>query len=83
VRRLTATAAARRFSELLDAVETRGESFVVVRRGRAVARIGPAQVATGRAVKELLRSQPPDPEWETDLKELRATVDVEERRWNA
>jgi prevent-host-death family protein len=49
MRRLTATDAARRFSEVLDAVEMHGESFLVVRRGQAVARIEPARAATAGA----------------------------------
>jgi prevent-host-death family protein len=81
MRRLSATEAARRFSDLLDAVENRGESFVVVRRGRAVARIEPAATGSGRAVKELLRSGSPDRDWPADLRETRAAVSVEERRW--
>jgi len=82
MRSLTATDAARRFSELLDAVERRGETFLVVRRGRAVARIGPARAANGKAVKELLRSTPPDARWASELHELRAFLGVEDRRWN-
>ena len=73
MRRLNATEAARRFSELLDAVERRGESFLVVRHGRTVARIGPALAADGRAVKELLRSEPPDGDWESELRAMRAS----------
>jgi prevent-host-death family protein len=83
MRSLSATEAARRFSELLDAVERRDETFVVVRRGRAVARIGPARAANGKTVKEILRSNPPDSEWASELRELRAGLAVEERRWSA
>jgi prevent-host-death family protein len=82
VRSLTATDAARRFSEVLDAVERHGESFLVVRRGRTVARIEPARAANGKALKELLRTTPPDPEWEAELRELRASLAVEDRSWN-
>jgi prevent-host-death family protein len=82
VRSLTATDAARRFSELLDAVERRGESFLVVRRGRAVARIEPARAANGKLVKEILRSNPADHEWASELRELRAALTIEERPWN-
>jgi antitoxin (DNA-binding transcriptional repressor) of toxin-antitoxin stability system len=82
MRRLTATEAARRFSELLDAVESRGETFVVLRRGRAVARIGPTAAADGKTVKEILRRHRPDREWASDLRALRSAVSVEDRRWN-
>jgi prevent-host-death family protein len=82
VRRLTATEAARRFAEVLDAVERRGESFLIVRRGRAVARVEPARAANGKLVKELLRSYPPDRLWPSELRELRAALAVEDRRWS-
>lgn len=81
MRRLTATDAARRFSELLDAVERRGESFLVVRRGHAVARIEPARAANGKAVKDVLRSSPPDKQWAVELRQLRAALAVEDRSW--
>jgi prevent-host-death family protein len=78
---LTATEAARRFSEVLDAVEHRGTSYIVVRNGRPVARIEPAAGATGRAAKEFLRRHAPDPEWSDDLRRLRASVALQERDW--
>ena len=82
MRSLSATDVARRFSELLDMVEQRGETFLVVRRGRAVARIGPARAANGKVVKEILRSNPPDARWASELHELRASLTVEDRRWS-
>jgi prevent-host-death family protein len=82
VRRVTATEAARHFSDLLDRVERDGETFVVERRGRAVASIAPAAAVSGRAVKELLRSQDEDPGWAAELRALRAAVAPEERRWS-
>ena len=81
MRRLTATEAARSFSDLLDQVE-RGQTFVVERRGRAIASIAPAAAVSGAAVKDLLRSQAPDPAWQRELAELRAAIEPEERRWN-
>jgi prevent-host-death family protein len=59
VRRVSATEAARQFSDLLDQVERDGETFVVERRGRAVASIAPAAAVSGRTVKELMRSHTP------------------------
>jgi prevent-host-death family protein len=82
VRRLSATEAARRFSEVLDQVERDGQSFIVERRGRAVASITPAAAVSGRAVKELLRSQAADPAWPRELAELRRSLEPEERRWS-
>ena len=81
MRRLSATDAARRFSELLDSVERTGESFLVVRRGRAVARIEPARAANGRRLKEILRANPPDVDWAGELHELRASSIIEDRSW--
>lgn len=73
--------AARRFSEVLDAIEHRGEAFLVSRKGRAIARIAPAGGSTGRVVKDILRDHPRDELWSRQLQELRATLALEER-WN-
>lgn len=74
MKQLSATDAARRFSEVLDSVESSRESFVVVRRGRAVATIGPALGGSGEALKEALRAHRPDAEWAAELRELRDAV---------
>ena len=78
VRKVSATEAARKFSDLLDQVEREGETFVIERRGRAVASIAPASAVSGRTVKELLRSHSPDPTWAGDVAELRGMLDREE-----
>jgi hypothetical protein len=39
---------------MLDSIENRRESFVVMRRGRPVATVGPAKGSTGRDLKEVL-----------------------------
>ncbi|HEV2874068.1 MAG TPA: type II toxin-antitoxin system prevent-host-death family antitoxin [Thermoleophilaceae bacterium] len=82
MRRVSATEAARRFSDLLDQVERDGETFVVERRGRAVASIAPAAAVSGRVLKELLRSRAPDPSWARELAELRGSLHPEDRQWN-
>jgi antitoxin (DNA-binding transcriptional repressor) of toxin-antitoxin stability system len=79
VKEISATEAARRFSELLDDVEHRGESFLVKRRGHAVARIGPATAATWGDLVTLLREYPPDPEWARDIAEVRALLTLEDQ----
>lgn len=79
---ISATDAGRHFSELLDAVEHRRESFVVVRKGRSVARIVPEPGSSGSDVKALLRRHRPDAAWSKELQELRSLVQGEER-WNA
>lgn len=80
---ISATEAARHFSEVLDAVEHRHETFVVIRKGRSVARITPAVAASGRAVKDVLLDYRPDAKWERELGEIRAKLLTEERDWNA
>lgn len=79
---ISATAFARTLADVLDAIESRGESFVVVRRGRPIARIGPHQAKNGAAVKKLLRSAPPDRDWREELAELRGSLRFEERGWS-
>jgi antitoxin (DNA-binding transcriptional repressor) of toxin-antitoxin stability system len=81
VKEISATDAARGFSALLDAVEHDGETFVVTRGGRGIARIEPAAGATGAAVKALLGQHPADAKWRSELDELRATVPIQDRAW--
>jgi len=71
MKQLTATDASRRFSKVLDDVERRGESYLVVRHGRAVATIGPASGGTGKALKQALRMNRLDGAWAGELRELR------------
>lgn len=78
---LSATEASRRFSEILDSVEHDGESYVIRRHGRPVARIEPVQRPNGAAVIELLRRYKPDKSWAKELKELRDSLVIEERHW--
>lgn len=79
---ISATDASRNFSEILDGVEHRRETYRITRHGKTVARLEPAMPATGRAVKELLgRRAPNDDSWARELGELRALVTVEERSW--
>ncbi len=67
MRTMTATEASRGFSGLLDAVEG-GESVTITRGGRPVAILGPAPVATGRALREALAGLPPlDEDFERDM----------------
>lgn len=77
---ITATEAARHFADLLDGVEHRGEHYTIVRRGKAVAHLEPVSSGRGADVKSLLRRNPPDTAWPNDLAELRALVEIEDRR---
>jgi prevent-host-death family protein len=81
VKEISATDAARNFSDLLDAVEHDHQSFQVTRGGRAVARIAPLEAASGRAVKDLLHRPAADPGWAEDLAELRSMLVTEDRDW--
>jgi antitoxin (DNA-binding transcriptional repressor) of toxin-antitoxin stability system len=81
VREVTATDAARGFSALLTAVEQDGETFLVTRGGRAIARIEPARGTSGAAVKALLRHYPADREWQSELAAIKASLKAEERAW--
>jgi antitoxin (DNA-binding transcriptional repressor) of toxin-antitoxin stability system len=83
MRRLTATEAARRFSDLLDRVERDGETFLVERRGRVIASVSPAAGVTGREIKDILRGRPPDSGWAAELARLRQELELEERPWSA
>lgn len=68
---LSATKATRNFSDLLDAVEHRGERFAIVRRGRAVARLEPVMRGRGAQAKQLLL--------DADMEAARELLNVEER----
>jgi prevent-host-death family protein len=76
---VSATDAARKFADLLDAVEHRGERFTIVRRGKAVAHLEPVRGGSGAGMKEILARHRHDPDWPTELAALRDLVEVEER----
>lgn len=76
---VSATDAARSFSDLLDAIEHRGEHFTIVRRGKAVAQLEPVSRGRGADVKRVLREHRPDPRWPGEVADLRASVEIDER----
>ncbi len=76
---VTATEASRRFADLLDGVEHRGERYTIVRRGRVIAQLEPASVATGAAAKALLRSHRVDSRWADDVAAVRDQLAAEDR----
>ena len=78
MKKLTATDAARRFSEVLDEVENKRETFLVLRNGKVVAQLGPVAAASGRVVKELLRTRKPDKAWAGELARVRSLLQVKE-----
>jgi prevent-host-death family protein len=71
---ISATDASKRFADMLDAVEHRGETFTVVRRGRAIATIAPAHRTSLADLRAFLSEHPPDLEWEHDLQDLRRFI---------
>ena len=77
---ITATEASRRFAAVLDEAE-HGEIIVVTRGGRRVAVIGPAPVAAGRAVKDILRRHRRDDDWRDDLRAVRGLVEDRPAEW--
>ncbi len=82
MRQLSATDASRRFSEVLDDVERGGESYVIVRHGRAVATIGPASGGSGKALKDALGANRPDSAWAGELRELREGIEPVADPWH-
>src|SRR5208283_1222898 len=70
---ISATDAVRRFSEVLNRVQCRNETFIVTRRGEPMCEIVPVRPAafTGRDLVGLLRSLPhPDKEYLDAVEDL-------------
>jgi prevent-host-death family protein len=78
---VNATEVARNFSEVLDGVERRHQTYVVTRAGKPIARITPVPSANGVEVKRLLRDHAADASWPDELAALRASPTAEERDW--
>lgn len=76
---ISATDASRRFADLLDAVEHRGERYTIVRRGKVVARLEPAEVVRGAGLKHLLRAHAVDDAWASEVVALRSQLEPEDR----
>ena len=81
MRQITATEAARRFSEVLDDVEHAGATFVITRGGRPVASLGPASAGNAAALKAVLHRYRPDPAWADDIREVRRLLTDNELPW--
>ncbi len=76
---VSATEAARSFSDILDAVEHRGERFTIVRRGKVVAQLAPVSTGRGADVKALLRRHGRDPGFAEDIASMRELLEIEVR----
>lgn len=83
VSRLTATEAARSFSDVLNRVAA-GEEVEVTRSGAPVAVIGPpkARLVSAERFRELIAgAPPPDEDFASDLRALRGTVPPPDPSW--
>ncbi|NYH52465.1 prevent-host-death family protein [Nocardiopsis arvandica] len=79
MRTITATEAARKFSELLDAIES-GERVTITRGGSPVTVMEPAPRYTGAGLRAALEKiEPLDDDFESDVLSVRAFVDDEVR----
>lgn len=76
---ISATEAARHFSDVLDSVEHGQERYTIVRRGKAVAHLEPIGKGRGSEVKEVLRRHRPDSDWAEELVHLRELVEIDNR----
>ncbi|HYF27720.1 MAG TPA: type II toxin-antitoxin system Phd/YefM family antitoxin [Baekduia sp.] len=80
---ISATDASKRFADVLDAVEHRGETFTVVRRGRPVATVTPAKRSTLRDLREVLADRPLDDDFGRDVGDGLLAIDQAPRdSWN-
>lgn len=73
---MSATHLARHLSEVLDAIEHRGESFTIERHGKVVARIEAAGKPSGRGLREHFESKTPDPELADAIEEGRRWINT-------
>lgn len=82
--RMSATEVARRFSEVINRVDS-GEEIEIVRNGKAVAELRrPSQPIgiSGPALKELMDSLPPvDPEFAREVERERKRLGAEAGKW--
>jgi antitoxin (DNA-binding transcriptional repressor) of toxin-antitoxin stability system len=83
--RMSATQAARSFSELLNRVAA-GEEVEVIRNGAPVAVIGPpkTRLVSAERFRELIASAPhPDEDFARELRELRESVGPPGEPWRS
>lgn len=76
---ISATEAARRFSDVLDSVEHEKRHYTIVRRGKAVAHLEPVTRGRGSDIKAMLRRHRLDASWSEELAELRGLIEIEDR----
>lgn len=76
---ISATEAARRFSDVLDSIEHDKARYTIIRRGKAVALLEPITTGRGSDVKAMLRRHVADEGWSNDLRELRDLIEIDVR----
>lgn len=76
---ITATEAARRFSDVLDSIEHDKARYTIIRRGKAVASLEPISTGRGADVKGMLRRHAADKRWSNDLREMRELIEIDVR----
>ena len=76
---ISATEAARRFSDVLDSVEHEGRQYTIVRHGKAVAHLEPVSRGIGSDVKAMLLKNGADKNWVKELSELRSLIGIDDR----
>jgi antitoxin (DNA-binding transcriptional repressor) of toxin-antitoxin stability system len=76
---ISATEAARRFSDVLDSIEHDKARYTIIRRGKAVASIEPVDTGRGAEVKMMLRRHAADNGWSGDLREMRELIEIDIR----
>lgn len=72
---VSATEAARNFSDILDALERRGERFTIVRGGKVLARLDPVSIGKGSDVKAMLNRHGADPGFGRDIAAIRELLE--------
>jgi antitoxin (DNA-binding transcriptional repressor) of toxin-antitoxin stability system len=74
--RITATELARNLSDILNRVQYKGETFQVERNGVMLAEIKPTERRRAKLqdLIDLLRENPPDPEFWDDVEEAHRTM---------
>lgn len=76
---ISATEAARRFSDVLDSVEHEKRHYTIVRHGKAVAYLEPVSKGLGSDVKAMLLKHGADKRWAKELSELRSLIEIDDR----
>jgi antitoxin (DNA-binding transcriptional repressor) of toxin-antitoxin stability system len=79
---MTATEAARHFSELLTAIERDHETVEITRGGRLIAKISPASAGNGADLLRLLREHPVDETFADDVRTTRGLLIETDPEWH-